>query len=192
MRKIIGRFFSPLGSRSSLILVLIGQSFLGVVLSESALSQTGADSQSKFRALVNRLPANAKYAIAPPSLRGSSVALYQDPQNKKAYYVTPMLLPDWETLRAEVKNNCVGQVSPMTIHEISMQLEFGRDKIRSEIAEVATQLEKTTISKDQIFVYPYAWLSVQTGAKAQISSRRQKLPVQTIAELTNPPICADS
>lgn len=147
-----------------------------LLVSPTAFAQNAAD----FQELVARLPANAIYAISPPSLKGAPVAFYADPKTN-AYFVAPMLLPDWDALRAGIAQNCEGK-SPSPLIEVKMQLEFGRDTIREEIATVAARKERKDITKDQIFSFPYAWISVRTGAKAQLNVLTQKFPVRTIAE----------
>jgi hypothetical protein len=182
MRRNLDKVSTYFRFHPGLALVFLSQTIFLASSTDNAFSQANAPTSTSFRELVTRLPANAKYAISPPSLRGSTVALYSDPQNAKAYYITPMLLPDWGALEAGIKKSCGERTAPTDIHEITVQLEFGRDKIRSEIAEIATRLEQINISKEQIFYYPYAWVSVRTGARAQFGLRSPKHPVRTILE----------
>ena len=115
----------------------------------------------------------------PPSLKGSSVALFYNSTTRK-YYLSPMLLPDWEALREGIKNKCEGAAAPPLV-EVNVLLEFGRDIIRQEIADAISKKENKLVTKDEIFYFPYAWIWVRTGLRSQINPQN-KIPVRTIAE----------
>jgi hypothetical protein len=96
------------------------------------------------------------------------------------YYLAPMLLPDWEALRKGIADHCKG-TSPPAVVEVVVQLEFGRDNIRQEIAELVSQISNKPISKHEIFYFPYAWISVKTGLRSQLSPQN-KIAVRLVAE----------
>ena len=166
--------------RAALIAVQVLGSSVITVGTASGQEKT-AKPPNKYQQLVNVLPANALRAISPPSLKGRSVAFFVDPVSH-AYYIKPMLLPDWEAFRKGLKGSCTADKAPTTIIEIKMQLEVGRDTLRQEIASIAATCEKRDITKDDIFYFPYAWLTVTTGGQAQLNERTRKFPIRTIAE----------
>jgi hypothetical protein len=174
----VSKYFSEPHSKIS---SLVAGQFCALLFSSVAAFPQDAAGQSKYQDLVTRLPANARYAPSPPSLKGSSIAFYADPQSN-AYFIPPMLLPDWDALRSAVKQNCGPGTPPNSVIEAKMLIEFSRAQIRSEIASLVAAKEKKDITNDQIFTFPYAWISVRTGAKAQLNSQTQKFPIRTIAE----------
>lgn len=139
--------------------------------------------QTNFQDLVARLPANVVLNISPPSLKGATVVLYQDPQSHR-FFIKPMLLPDWESMTKGIADKCEnGKSESTSIVEVQFWLEFGRQTIRQEIASIAAaRLNAKDLTESDIFYFPYAWLSVTTGERAQLNDETKRFLPRTIAE----------
>src|SRR5262249_6099069 len=89
---------------------------------------------------------------------------------KKRFFIMPFLLPDWGSLEASLKDNCsTPRLDPV---QITLPLEFFRESVRDEVARIATKVSGSSIQREQIWMYPYAWLYVEINAASKIFSRR--------------------
>ncbi|APO52371.1 hypothetical protein LUI11_38575 [Bradyrhizobium diazoefficiens] len=124
-----------------------------------------------YKLMDARLPDTPKYSIAVESLAGAQVGLYEDPDTaKKRFFIMPFLLPDWNALKQTITSNCPSaQDTPVAV---ALPLEFFRETVRDEVAKAASRISGTQIQREQIWMYPYAWMYVEVNAADKAYPRR--------------------